>query len=395
MQLTKKFILLSSLFLLAACSGSSGPKGTLTAKSEASLSYTSTPTAVSSFSAGVLFSSNTPEPTSGDPTGFVFDLYASGYVDDGYNDSIDDAFDSSSYLNIASGDDFPSNSYFPDRAANDTTQAYVEDVDGDSQNDQLVLLATTNAGLQVKRKIYVAPTFNCTVNGAALATACGWARYLDCFTNPTATDITLTPSLEGDFGSDGSGTLLGTANGTDSLDAPYYFAESDTGESDPNVGYVLGHADSALMPVLDIAPDSTDYYEFNWGGQAILAGQQSCFMHYIILGNRLHDNIAGDNATSDMMGLVRYFYETSPRTGILPSEDQAIRNFTPGIFSVVGEEEAAPENTLLTITNTVSSASTTATSDATGAFSAYVACNAGDKITVTAASGFSRSVNCE
>ncbi|MCI5073220.1 hypothetical protein MRY82_09840 [bacterium] len=339
----------------------------------------------------LFLASNSPEPNTGDPTGFFFDLTATGAISDGYNDDINDAFDDASEFTILTEDTFNAETNFPYRAENDTDQAYLEDVDGDGNADQLVLLATTDGGLEVVRKIYVFPSYDCQGD----ATACGVARYLDCVTNPTMSSADIDIQIESDLGSDDDGVNEGTADTTDSLAFPYYFATSDPGE-DTSVGYVIGGPSAPGVPVLaEYDPEDDEDFSFNWGTATISPSQRSCFMHYVILGNTEEDNEAGDNDASDILQLARNVYASNPRVGILASEDADIRNFDQAkdFQVIVGEDDSVPGDTRVTVTNTDSNVSTTALSTADGAFTAYLHCDAGDSIEVTA-SDFSKSFDC-
>jgi hypothetical protein len=49
------------------------------------------------------------------------------------------------------------------------------------------------------------------------------------------------------------------------------------------------------------------------------------------------------------MNLVREIYETTPRDGITVDEDQDIRNFLPGVFTIVGETDSVPVDSSITV----------------------------------------------
>ncbi len=389
-------LMLALLFLIASCSSKS--KGDITAVNVLGTGNYSNLGAVTVTDFGddeeeqvLLLESNSPEPETGDPTGFFFDLLGTGAISDGYNDDTGDGFDDASEFTILTEDTFDAGTNFPFRAENDTDQAYLEDVDGDGNADQLVLLATTDGGLEVVRKIYVFPSFDCQGD----ATACGVARYLDCVTNPTMSSADIDIQIESDLGSDDDGVNEGTADTTDSLAAPYYFATSDPGD-DTSIGYVIGQAQAALAPVLaQFDPEDDEDFFFNWGTESIAPSERACFMHYVVLGNTENDNEAGDNPASDILQLARDVYASHPRVGILAAEDADIRNFTPAkdFQAIVGEDDSAPKNTRVTVTNADSNVSTTALTNANGAFTAYLHCDAGDSIEITA-SGFSKSIDC-
>lgn len=389
-------LMLALVFLITSCSSNS--KGDITAVNILGTSAYNNLGAVTITGFGddeeedvLLLESNSPEPETGDPTGFFFDLLGDGAISDGYNDDVSDAFDDASEFTILTEDTFDAGTNFPYRAENDTDQAYLEDVDGDGNADQLVLLATTDGGLEVVRKVYVFPSYDCQDN----ATACGVARYLDCVTNPTMSSADIDIQIESNLGSDGDGEDEGTADITDSLAAPYYLATSDPGD-DTSVAYVMGGPLATATPVLaEYEPDNDDSISFNWGTESIAPSERACFMHYVILGNTEEDNEAGDNDASDILQLARDVYASNPRVGILASEDADIRNFVQAkdFQVIVGEDNSVPKNTRVTVTNTDSDLSTTALSTADGAFTAYLQCDAGDSIDVTA-SGFSKSFDC-
>ena len=353
---------LVAVLAVASILGCSGSKGVITA--------TKTPTfknlgAVDEFEAEL--KSNKPEPATGDVTGFVFDFEASGAIDDGFNDDESDTFDTASDFYFISGDQFGGDDYFPDRATGNENQAYLEGVESETNPDQLVMKATTDGGLKVVRKMFVKKTYDC---GDGNATACGWARYLDCVSNPTNAAVSVRIGMDNDLGSDDDGINKGTASTTDDLDADYYFAMAD--DSDPSAGYIIGQEGVAKKPVLtQFDPENDEQFLFHFGTHEIAAGKRACFMHYVILGN----------IGSKIMKMTRALYAETPRDGITAGEDRDIRNFLPAVFSVVGEAKSVPADTSIVVANGDDSVTVMSASD--GSFQAGLDCEEGDEITVT------------
>ena len=340
--------------------------------------------AVPSFSQS--FESNDPD---NGPTGFSFDVDATGILSGGLNDLLESAFSAAAQFEFLAGNEFDGDVFFPTRTANNTDEAYLEDVDGDGTADQIILQATADNGLVVTRKIYVAPSYECGDD----AQACGWIRYLECISNPTDSTLSATPRIESRLDGNGA-TLLGTADGTDGLDAPFYLALTDATQARPNIAVVLGFDASGEDDpgTNDPDPNDVDVVDFGWGLQNFDPDETGCFMYYFILGNAEDED--DELEASDILELSRTFYNDSPRTGIRIEEDVIIRNFPDGLVNVTGSAGAVEDGATVEITNSDSNESITVTAASNGSFEALLACDRNDTITISSGD-VNEEVNCD
>jgi hypothetical protein len=333
---------------------------------------------------------NFNDPEAEPPTGFSFDMNDQGAINDGYNqqqDYLSDAFDDWGYLDIT-GDAFSSNPTFPSRATDTESEARLEDVDNDGTGDQIVYLATTDGGLNVTRKVYVPQSFDCSLGGTITLPFCGWARYLDCFDNATGSDATITVKAYGNLGSDGDELENGDSISTDGLAKIYYWSTKDD-SSDPQVGFVIASPNGTAYPsTVAWGVDASEDPYFEWADQVIADGTKACYLYYVAIGDR-------EDPDGDIMGLLRYLYANSPRTGITTAEDRAVRNFEPNLYTIMGTAGAMPPLSTITITNLTSLATQTVTADEFGRFYGTLACQTGEIMTAVSSIGpVTASVTC-
>jgi hypothetical protein len=304
------------------------------------------------------------DPTADSPTGFTFDIDANGTIDDGYNDNNSDAFDGAPQLRILTGDSFAAEPDFPDLA-----EAKFEGVDNDTIGDQLVFSATTDNGLTVTRSVYVPRSFDCTVGGTADYEACGWARYLDCFQNDTATAQRITVAYQIDLGSDGDEVFIGDAQYSDNLPFNYYWATKEYGDADadPVVGTLFGGQNGVSQA------DGAIYTSYIWEDQIINAEEKACYLSYIALGDRVTKD-------ANILALLRYLFEQSPRNGISVEDDAAIRNFENKLISFNAPIASVYPNASVTVTNATTLKTDATKADQYGAFRSNIECQAGETL---------------
>jgi hypothetical protein len=328
---------------------------------------------------------NEPYPSAGSPTGFTFDIDTEGQISDGNNDNNSDAFDDAPLLRILAGDSFAGSQQFPE-----LSEAALEGVDNDTIGDQLVFSATTDNGLKVTRSVYVPRSFDCTLDGSANYEACGWARYLDCFQNYNDSAQTISISYQGNLGSDGDEIFVGDAQITDNLSFNYYWATKDDddtfGGGDPVVGVLIGG--EAGMIRADSVSNGGEGFGCTWINQTIEAGEKACYLTYIALGDRVTPD-------GNMMTLLRYLFEESPRNGIALEDDAAIRNFEPRT-SLTAPVGSVYPNAAVTVTNETTTKTAEAKADQYGAFKTNIECQSGETLSAVSDPGnVTVSVVCE
>ncbi|NIP69918.1 MAG: hypothetical protein GTO04_12300, partial [Planctomycetales bacterium] len=124
-----------------------------------------------------------------------------------------------------------------------------------------------SGSVQVLRKIFVSPDE-------------GFARYLDIITNPAATNVDYTYSLETELGTRGSAQNTSTSSGDAELDTGDAWLVTDTGVfGEPPVTQVIGGAGGALSPS---AAQLDSFGDTRWSYQLSLGpGETQIVMHFL------------------------------------------------------------------------------------------------------------------
>jgi Ca2+-binding RTX toxin-like protein len=207
----------------------------------------------------------------------------------------------------------------------------------DGAREQVFPPVTLN-GLVVQRKVFVA------------ASGMPGARVLDLITNPGGSPVTtsvqfgdtLSPSDDGDLGSDTETAIRASSNGDLALTpADLWSVTSDhdgtipgTQNSDLALAHVmdgLGGADRvdfATLTAEPLHPTQFDHLAWRWDNVAILPGQTAAFISY-----EIQQGVPDANAAAEDAGAANQAnaYEAAPFStlfqGMTPTEIAAVRNW--------------------------------------------------------------------
>ncbi|HWO10663.1 MAG TPA: hypothetical protein VNN80_14320 [Polyangiaceae bacterium] len=179
-----------------------------------------------------------------DASGEEWDVTASGTVGDGTNDSYDTMF----ALRV-------DGNTFPAQTAN-TAEAQLEDAREVALGPVVDLGGT---GLTVTRKIHISDTL-------------GYARFLETFSNPGATDLTVSVLIDGNLGSDESdNAVFESSNGDSAVDAGDRWLTNHQDPDDPAVGFLFPGA---------VPTKSADDISYEWASVTVPAGGTVSVIHW-------------------------------------------------------------------------------------------------------------------
>jgi hypothetical protein len=278
-----------------------------------------------------------------------WDIGRDGDVDDGTNDSFDTFFE----IQI-------DGTYFPNQDPN-TTSAEFED------DREVVLGPETLSDLELTRKIYV-PTVG------------SFIRFTEMLHNPTAADITVDVTIDGNLGSDEENNFVTYSSSGDTLvdDGDFWLVNyQDT--NDPAVGFYFPGA---------VPSKVEDDIEYTWSQVTVPAGETVSIMH---LGFQEFDSTPLAENVRDQIESLSEFVPAEYFAGLSSAEFETISNVQPEP-NVLGEAGSVEPFAEVTLTNEVSSATAEAMANSDGSFQVYLGAASGETINVTTAFGTDKTV---
>ncbi len=228
-----------------------------------------------------------------DGSGYRWDLYSNGVVNDGSND----AYDGGQYLRLSDALSGLSQYSF-------STDSGTLSVDGRT----LSLTDTVSSELRLNRKVYV-PTDD------------AFARFLDQVTNTGTTTRTVTLTVYGNLGSDGGTQLFGTDTlpvGVFDITDHWMATDDRDGSGDPSLAHVSWGAGGLAPSSVSLNYDSLTR---DWT-LTLAPGQTVGLLHYAVQG----PNQATAQATAQRLLQL----PTEAVTGLSTAEMASVANFALG-----------------------------------------------------------------
>lgn len=283
-----------------------------------------------------------------DVNGYMYDITASGQINDGTAGGQSDAYDRAFRL-LIDGTEFIS-------FAGGTLE------DG----DEVVVGPVLRSGLQVTRKIHLDP-------GDSIV------RYTEILDNPGGSPITVEVEIAQHLGSDELTQILGTSTGdlifsTD--DRWVYVDDDDPTGTDPITAFWFGTSATAVE--FDLGAANVTY---TWSGVTVPPGERVTFIHFGFMAENPADVVTIEAMLASLPPL-----DGEALPGMTQQDLDANMTFSPGGI-VLGGAGSVASFAQVTTTNQNSGNSVQGRASGDGSFVAPVGGVIGDPIHVTASDG--------